>query len=154
LLTVDSHHLLLRINPAPTIYTFTIFAVSGGAKSNAAATSITVEEKAAGPKSPSNVQAKYDKGSNSIVISWNHGNDEMENVQYTVTYTVNGTTQTLTSTTELQAILSNLQPGQTYEFTVTASNQLGKSEPISTSITVDEMDNGEDGDGGSGIDSQ
>jgi len=123
-------------------YTFTIVAVSGDTKSNAASTSITVEEKAEGPKSPSNVQANYDYGSNSIVISWNPGNADIKDVQYIVTYTVNGTTQTLTTTTELQAVLSSPQPLQTYEFTVTASNQTGKSEAISTSITVDVIDNG------------
>lgn len=127
-------------------YTFTIVAISGDAKSNAASTSITIEAKKEVPNSPTNLQAKYDKKSNSIQISWKN---ETKNVQFTVTYTVNGSTQTLTTTSELQAILKSPQPGQTYVFSVTAANEAGTSKPASASVTVDSTEHGTDSGTGS-----
>lgn len=114
-------------------YTFTITAVAEGVKSDSATTSITVEEKLA-PSSPSNLQATYDQVSNSIIIRWQPSN-EAENVQYTVSYIVNGVPQTLTTTPELQANLSGPQPGQ-YVISVTATNEVGSSEAASTSVTI------------------
>ncbi|WP_071395033.1 penicillin-binding protein 1A [Bacillus tuaregi] len=121
-------------------YTFTIVAVSEDTKSNPTSTSITVGEKEEAPNSPSNVQAIYDKSTNVIVISWASNQDATKNVQYTITYSVNGHTRTLASTSQLQAILNSPQPGSNYVFTITASNQAGKSEPIQTSVTVEEKD--------------
>lgn len=125
-------------------YIFNIVAISGGRKSDSASTSITVEEKEEVPNSPINLQAKYDKNSNSIVISWKNNNVNTQIVQFTVTYTVNDRTQTLTTTSASQATLSSPQLGQTYVFTVTASNDAGNSEPTSTSVTVDSTDFGTD----------
>lgn len=121
-------------------YTFTIVATSDDIKSNAASASITVEEKKEVPTSPTNVQAKYDKKSNSITVNWKNKNPNP--VQFTVTYTVSGSTQALISTSELQATLPNPQPGQTYVFTVTAANEAGNSGPASASVTVDRAETG------------
>lgn len=121
-------------------YTFTIVAISGETKSNAASASITVEEKKELPISPANLKAKYDKKSNSITVSWKNNNPNA--VQFTVTYTVNGSTQTLTTTSESQATLTGPEPGQTYVFTVTAANEAGTSEPASASVTVDSTESG------------
>lgn len=118
-------------------YTFTIVAISGGIKSNPASVSITVEEKAVAPSSPSNLQAYFDKNSNNIVISWNNNNAITQNVKFTVSFTVNGSTYRLAPISESQATLSNPLPGQTYFITVTASNDAGTSEPTSTSVTVE-----------------
>ena len=115
-------------------YTFTVVAIAGDVKSDAAATSITVEE--ATPATPTNLQATFDQASNSIVIGWQPGNNA-KNVQYTVSFTVNGIPQTLAPTTELQATLMGPQPGQTYVITVTATNEMGSSQPATTSVTVD-----------------
>ncbi|MBY0095822.1 penicillin-binding protein 1A [Mesobacillus maritimus] len=115
-------------------YTFTLLAIAGGVKSDAASTSITVEE--AAPISPSNLQATFDQASNSIVITWQPGNNA-RNVQYTVSFTVNGFPQTLAPTPELQATLVGPQPGQTYIITVTATNEIGSSAPATTSVTVE-----------------
>jgi penicillin-binding protein 1A len=115
-------------------YTFTIVAIAAGVKSDAASTSITVQEKV--PASPSKLQANYDQASNSIVITWQPGNDA-KNVQYTVYFTVNGFSQNLAPTSELQATLAGPQPGQTYVIHVTATNAVGTSEAATTSVTVD-----------------
>jgi penicillin-binding protein 1A len=115
-------------------YTFTIVAIAEGVKSDAASTSITVEEKV--PGIPGNLQAVYDQPSNSIVITWQPGNDA-KNVQYIVSFTVNGIQQMLAPTSELQATLVGPQPGQTYIISVTATNEVGSSEAATTSVTVD-----------------
>lgn len=118
-------------------YTFTIVAISGGIKSNPASVSITVEEKAEAPSSPSNLQAYFDKNSNNIVISWKNNTAITQNVKFTVSFTVNGSTYRLAPISESQVTLSNPLPGQTYFITVTASNDAGTSEPTSTSVTVE-----------------
>ncbi|MGG3466091.1 PBP1A family penicillin-binding protein [Neobacillus pocheonensis] len=123
-------------------YVFTVVANSGGTKSNPASASLTVEAKQEAPGSPSNLQANYDKNSNSIVINWSNNNANTQNTQFTVTYSVNGSTQTLTTTSESGATLSNPVPGQTYVITVTASNDTGTSAPASTSVTVDSAEGG------------
>lgn len=134
-------------------YTFTIVAISDDIKSNGVSASITVEEKQEAPSSPTNVQAKYDKKSNLITISWKEkGNSK--NVQYTVTYTVGGSTQALTTTSELQASLPNPQPGQTYVFSVTAANEAGTSGPASASVTVDRAETGGGTGNGNGPDTE
>lgn len=116
-------------------YAFTVVAIAEGVKSNIASTSITVEEQAKAPNSPSNLQATYDQASNSILIHW-QPSSEGENVQYIVSFTVNGIPQTLAPTSELQATLAGPQPGQTYIITVTATNEVGSSEAASTSVTI------------------
>lgn len=136
-------------------YVFNVVAVTSGTKSDAASASLTVEGKVEVLQSPSNLQAKYDKNSNQIVISWKNNKAEAQNVSYIVTYTVNGNTQTLTTTPGTNAILSNPQPGQNYIITVVASNNTGTSEPASTSVTVDNKEpndnnNGNNGGGESG----
>lgn len=115
-------------------YTFTIVANAGGMKSDTASTSITIKE--ATPGTPSNLQATFDQASNTIVISWQPGNNAKD-VQYTVSFTVNGFQQWLAPTSELQATLVGPQPGQTYIINVTATNELGSSEAASTTVTVD-----------------
>jgi penicillin-binding protein 1A len=123
-------------------YTFTIVAITDGAKSDAATTSITVKEAKEMPSSPSDLKARYDKKSNSIEISWKKS--KSQKVNYTITYTVNGSTQTLTTLSESKATLSNPQPGQTYVITIVAFNEAGSSEPASVSVTVDTADPGDD----------
>jgi penicillin-binding protein 1A len=115
-------------------YTFTIVSISEDSKSESATVSITVNEAKEIPKCPSHFQAQYDKNANRIMISWENN---QANTQFTVTYTVNGSTQTLTTTTGSSAILSNPQPGLTYIISIVASNDAGASEPITTSVTVD-----------------
>lgn len=115
-------------------YTFTVLAVAGGVKSDSASTSITVEEVV--PVAPNNLQAAFDPASNSIVITWQPGNNA-KNVQYTVSFTVNGFPQRLAPTPELQATLVGPQPGQTYIINVTATNEIGSSEAVTTSVTVE-----------------
>ena len=131
-------------------YTFTIVAISGGTKSNPASVSITVAERKEVPNSPGNLQAYFDKNSNSIVISWNNNNAITQNVKFTVSFTVNGSTFRLAPVSESQATLSNPEPGQTYVITVTASNDAGTSAPAATSVTVE---SGIGGGGGVGTDS-
>jgi penicillin-binding protein 1A len=109
-------------------------ATAEGVKSDSATTSITVEEKA--PGTPGNLQAAYDQESNSIVITWQPGNDA-ENVKYIVSFSVNGIQQTLAPTSEFQATLVGPEPGQTYVINVTATNEIGSSEAATTSVTVD-----------------
>lgn len=118
-------------------YTFTIVAISEGIKSIPASVSITVEEKKEVPNSPSNLQAYFDKNSNNIVISWNNNNAITQNVKFTVSFTVNGSTYRLAPISGTQATLSGPQPGQTYVITVTASNDAGTSAPAATSVTVE-----------------
>ncbi|WP_307290351.1 PBP1A family penicillin-binding protein [Bacillus sp. SORGH_AS_0510] len=126
------------------VYTFTIVAISDGATSDAATTSITIKETKELPSSPSNVKARYDKKSNSIEISWKDNKSDKQNVNYTITYTVNGNTQTLATISGTSATLSNPEPGQTYVFTVVTTNEAGSSEPASVSVTVDNTDVGAD----------
>ncbi|MGJ7911071.1 PBP1A family penicillin-binding protein [Neobacillus sp. LXY-1] len=124
-------------------YVFNVVAVTEGTKSEAAAASLTVEGKVEVPKSPSGLQAKYDKNSNLITINWKGNIANEQDVSYIVTYVVNGNTQTLTTTSGTSATISNPQPGQKYVITVVASNQAGASEPMSTTVTVDPSENSE-----------
>ncbi len=124
-------------------YTFNILAISEGSASNSVSVSITVNDSGRLPNSPSRLQALYDKSSNRIMISWNNTNTQ--NVIYTVTYTVNNSTHTLTAVSGSTATLSNPQPGQTYVITIVASNNAGTSEPVSDSVTVDNIENGNGG---------
>ncbi|WP_052449617.1 penicillin-binding protein 1A [Neobacillus jeddahensis] len=123
-------------------YVFTVTAIAEGAKSEAAATSLTVKETEEIPNSPSNLNAQYDQNSNRILISWKNNTTNLKNVQFIVTYSVNGSTQTLTTTSGTSATLSTPQPGQTYVITVVASNDAGVSDPTSTSVTVNLPENG------------
>jgi penicillin-binding protein 1A len=122
-------------------YIFNVAAIREGVKSDAASASITVQGPDEKLKSPVGLHAKYDKNSNQIFISWKHPNANAQNVSYIVTYTINGNTQTLTTTTDTNATLSNPQPGQKYVITVVASNNAGTSEPTSTAVTVDGIEN-------------
>ncbi|WP_042354542.1 PBP1A family penicillin-binding protein [Bacillus rubiinfantis] len=124
-------------------YVFTVVAVKEGVKSDAAAASLTVQGMDEVPISPSDLQAKYNKNSNQIVISWKNNNADEQNVSFVVTYTVNGNTQTLTTTPGTNATLSSPQPGQQYVITVVATNNAGTSKPVSTTVLVEntESDN-------------
>ncbi|MCM3361198.1 PBP1A family penicillin-binding protein [Niallia sp. Sow4_A1] len=130
-------------------YVFTVVASVEGVKSDVASTAITVEEQAKAPNSPSNLQATYDQASNSILIHW-QPSSEGENNQYIVSFTVNGIPQTLATTSEQQATLKRPQPGQTYMISVTATNEVGSSEAVSTSVTVYSTPGGSGEDNGFG----
>ncbi|WP_251554039.1 penicillin-binding protein 1A [Neobacillus muris] len=129
-------------------YVFNVVAVTDGAKSDAASASLTVEGQEEVLKGPSELQAKYDKNSNQIVITWKNNNANAQNVSYTVTYSVNGNTQTLATTSGTNATLSSPQPGQKYVISVVASNDAGTSEPASTSITVEFKEKNENNNNG------
>ncbi|WP_042464175.1 PBP1A family penicillin-binding protein [Neobacillus dielmonensis] len=128
-------------------YVFNVVAVTGGTKSDAASASLTVQGTEEALKSPSGLQAKYDKNSNQITISWGNNNANAQNVSYVVSFTVNGTTQTLAPTSVTNATLSNPLPGQTYVIKVVASNNTGTSEPASTSVTVDHQEKNDNNNG-------
>ncbi|WP_462410094.1 transglycosylase domain-containing protein [Neobacillus sp. Marseille-QA0830] len=131
-------------------YVFNVVAVTGGTKSDAASASLTVQGTAEALKSPSGLQAKYDKNSNQIAISWSNNNANSQNVSYVVAFTVNGTTQTLAPTSGTSATLSNPLPGQTYVIKVVASNDAGTSEPATASVTVDNTENNNNNNGNAG----
>jgi len=122
-------------------YVFTVVAVADGVKSDPASTALTVQGTDEVLKGPSELQAQYDKNSNQIAISWKNSNPDVQNASFVVTYTVNGNTQTLTTTSGTNAILSSPQPGQKYVITVVSSNNGKTSEPASTTVTVDKVEN-------------
>ncbi|WML41778.1 PBP1A family penicillin-binding protein [Neobacillus sp. OS1-2] len=130
-------------------YVFTVTANTEGVRSESAAASLTVNETAEVPKSPSDLHAQYDQNANHILINWKNNNTKMENIQFIVTYTVNGSKETLTTTAGTSATLSNPQPGQTYVISVVASNETGASGPTTTSVTVPPTENGNNVESGS-----
>ncbi|MDN3019071.1 PBP1A family penicillin-binding protein [Paenibacillus sp. BSR1-1] len=97
-------------------------------------------EKPQPPKTnkPTNVQAKYDEASDSIQLSWNYASETGSEPTYDVSFTVDGNTTKLTSTSNRQAALQSPERGKSYTFTIVAISDGIKSDPASVSITVEE----------------
>jgi len=90
---------------------------------------------------PKNVKAKYDKKKQAVVISWDY--KKKDHIHFEVAQMVNGKAETIATTDKHQIDVSNLTPGETYSFTVTAvytdpeneANNL-RSDPSNVTIQI------------------
>ncbi len=83
-----------------------------------------------------NLQVSHNENSNSIELSWSHSSDNDNDVSFEVSYTVDGNTSSLGTTSEMSAALQNPEIGKTYTFTVVAISGDKSSEGSSISITI------------------
>jgi tetratricopeptide (TPR) repeat protein len=112
------------------------------------AVKISVKEFLA-PEKPAELEATYDRASNSILLSWNHqSEDEEEEIEFNVYAALDeGDDRLLTTTSEKRLEIVNPVPGGDYTFKVLASSGLSASEPAVTSISIplrEEDENDED----------
>ncbi|MFP3917398.1 PBP1A family penicillin-binding protein [Lysinibacillus telephonicus] len=93
---------------------------------------------------PTNLQAPYNKESNSIDLTWEFNQDLKDTkVSFEVAMTVdNGEPIVIATTENKQTSVPNIEPGRNYTFSVTAVAEDVRSEPATVSIfienTVDE----------------
>ncbi|MFC4354605.1 PBP1A family penicillin-binding protein [Chryseomicrobium palamuruense] len=88
---------------------------------------------------PTGLSADYDESSASATLSWGYEAPEgvEDEIEFTVTARVNdGGSQELDTTTQLGLIVQDLQPGNTYTFSVVASADGITSSPATVSITI------------------
>jgi len=105
--------------------------------------------------SPKNLKAKYDKNSQTVTLSWDY--NKTDNITFEVAQNVNGQSQILATTKDHQIVVNNLNPGDTYNFTITAvytdtsdesNNQ--RSDPANVSIQIPGDQPGPPGNGNNG----
>ncbi|MCP6682165.1 transglycosylase domain-containing protein [Bacillus nakamurai] len=89
---------------------------------------------------PTGLQVKYDKDKKSLTLSWGYDGDATFNVKQSVD---GGSYSDIQNSSAKEAVVSDVTPGSTYSFQVTAENDDGKSDTVSTSFKVpkDEEDN-------------
>ena len=115
-------------NPTPgETYTFSVVASNEGGNSPASTVDCVVPQ---APNAPENLVANYDADNNAITVEWDPDPAALE---YTVTYTAtDGSTGSFTITDgSTNVTVPNPTPGETYTFSVVASNEGGNS-PAST----------------------
>ncbi|ADC51186.1 penicillin-binding proteins 1A/1B [Alkalihalophilus pseudofirmus OF4] len=91
-------------------------------------------------QAPSNMTAGYDEGSNQVIVSWDYPSNQRDAVTFDLQLSVNGSSpQTVAQGSDMQFILSDVEPGATYRFTVTAvsnDNSSLRSDPASAEVTI------------------
>jgi penicillin-binding protein 1A len=99
--------------------------------------------------SPVGLNAKYDQGTNAILLSWDYQAENSEGVQYEVRVSVDGgAEQVLQTTAEKGMNVVKATPGASYTFKVTALLGEQRSDPISATIVVPaQTNNGNNGNG-------
>ncbi|MCQ6277883.1 transglycosylase domain-containing protein [Bacillus sp. EB600] len=86
---------------------------------------------------PTNAAAKYDQEAKQIVLSWNYNNTSGKNVQYDVSASVNGgTSQKLSTTSEMGLKIANPTAGGKYTFTIIAVGSGQSSDPVTVSVDI------------------
>ncbi len=107
---------------------------------------------------PTGLKASYEEDSNQIIVTWDYPSDQIENVTFELTMSVNGgDKQTVQSSKDMQFILSEPEPESTYRFEVIAisdEDSSNRSDSASVEVTVtradeeeeDESDEDEDND--------
>ncbi len=86
---------------------------------------------------PTNAAANYDQAGNQIVLSWNYNNTSGKNVQYDVSASVNGgTSQKLSTTSEMGLKIANPTAGGKYTFTIIAVGSGQRSDPATVTIDI------------------
>lgn len=105
----------------------------------------TTSKKYDGISPVSGLRASYNEGSNSIDVNWNYDKDE--DVSFEVSYKVNdGGFKKLTTTSDLQVVISEVQKDATYTIQVTAvsNKENKKSEPRSVTVKLGDKEPEED----------
>ncbi|MED4704001.1 PBP1A family penicillin-binding protein [Bacillus velezensis] len=82
---------------------------------------------------PTGLQVKYDKDKKSLTLSWNYDGDATFNVKQSVD---GGSYSDIQNSSAKEAVVSDVTPGSTYSFQVTAENDDGKSDTASASFKV------------------
>ncbi|MBY8913721.1 PBP1A family penicillin-binding protein [Bacillus sp. YC2] len=82
---------------------------------------------------PTGLQVKYDKDKKSLTLSWDYDGDATFNVKQSVD---GGSYSDIQNSSAKEAVVSDVTPGSTYSFQVTAENDDGKSDTVSTSFKV------------------
>ncbi len=123
-------------NPKPgSTYQFEVTAVKGNKKSSTAKTSVVVPSAKLIP--PSGVNAIYDKQNNRIVVKWNDPQNQNQNVDFQVAYSVDGSPmKTVGTTSHMQAVINQPKPGSTYTIQIVAQQGNQQSGPAKTSVNV------------------
>jgi penicillin-binding protein 1A len=92
-------------------------------------------------EAPKKVKATYNKDKQTITLSWDY--DRKDNISFEIGEMFNGQFQPLANTQDHKIDISNLNPGQTYEFSVTAiyvdpndESKNKKSDPATVSIQL------------------
>lgn len=92
---------------------------------------------------PTGLAADYDESTASATLSWGYASPEgiEDDIEFTVTARVNdGSPQELDTTKQLGLIVQDLQPGNTYTFSVVASADGITSAPATVSVTIAEKE--------------
>lgn len=121
-------------NPTPgSTYKFVVTAIQGSNKSDPAQASVKIPGIQLQP--PAGAQAKYDPNNNMIVLTWSAPANQT--TAYQITYSVDGgSTQTLGTTNQTQAVINNAQPGSSYTFQIVAIQGNQRSSPASATVSV------------------
>ncbi|WP_163537626.1 penicillin-binding protein 1A [Gracilibacillus sp. YIM 98692] len=82
-----------------------------------------------------NLEAEYNEDNEEIVVEWEH---EEEDIQFDVSAGTNGSLNHLTTTDKRIVEISNVEKGETYTIEVIAINENQESEPVSTTIEIQE----------------
>ena len=84
---------------------------------------------------PTGLSADYDEAQNLVRLSWNH--EGGDGVEFAVSYSVDGgSAQNLTTTSEMAAAATGVEPGRTYTFSVVARSGDASSPPASVSLQI------------------
>jgi penicillin-binding protein 1A len=104
-----------------------------------------VSEKYTKLNSPSNISAKYDANTNSILLTWDYPAEQSDGVQFEAAVSINeGAEQIMKITSEKGLNIVKPTPGASYTFKVTAIRGEQRSEPVVTTIVVPGQDDEED----------
>ncbi|MFS0656564.1 PBP1A family penicillin-binding protein [Bacillus sp. 179-C3.3 HS] len=91
---------------------------------------------------PSNLKAVYDEENKSITLTWDY---DQEDATFNVKQAVdNGGYQEIQNSSAKEAVISNVTPGSTYKFQVTATVEDVTSPAASTFLTIKEVEKEED----------
>lgn len=109
------------------------------------------EEKPEKPDAPKHLKAKYNPGNQTVSLSWDYG--DTSGIKFEVAQQFNGNFQPLTQTSNTSVTVNNLQPGQTYVFSVTAlSSDDPSNKSSAATVQVKIPGNSEDQGNGQGDD--
>ncbi|MDV2683512.1 PBP1A family penicillin-binding protein [Alkalihalophilus lindianensis] len=93
-------------------------------------------------QAPSNMTAGYDESSNQVIVSWDYPSNQRSAVTFELQLSVNGSSpQTVAEGSDMQYILTDIEPGSTYRFIATAvsnDNSSLRSDPASAEVTIGE----------------
>ncbi|MFT4413054.1 PBP1A family penicillin-binding protein [Fredinandcohnia humi] len=92
---------------------------------------------------PTDLNVQYDPVANQINLAWAYGEEELENVSFEVSVSIDeGPSKVLKTTKELTYVVPNPIPGAIYSFSVVAVSDEDaekRSDPVTNTITMQEL---------------